>query len=190
MFYIYATWGHHLLVLKVEREPGQGQTWKWRKSQDPRPGPCRHDTVHAPPLMIYLLAIHFPVARNPSRCQSEGTSESEGLPGVGRSWRDTLLLQALRETGEEMKRRRQTHREVRARHAAEEEAAAMCGGGGAKGSSSSSSSAATATYSQPGGEGRWKPTLSRQEDLSLAALPRVVGGIGSPSRRRGGAFTV
>ncbi|CAM9116440.1 unnamed protein product [Pylaiella littoralis] len=43
------------------------------------------------------------------------------LPVLGDSWRDTLLLQALRETGEEMKRRRQTYREVRARHAAEEE---------------------------------------------------------------------
>lgn len=40
------------------------------------------------------------------------------LPSLD-SWRNKLLLQALRETGEEMKRRRQTLSEVLARHAAE-----------------------------------------------------------------------
>ncbi|CBJ31908.1 Hypothetical leucine rich repeat calcium binding protein [Ectocarpus siliculosus] len=52
-------------------------------------------------------------------CEVQGA-----LPGEGDSWRNKLLLQALRETGEEMKRRRQTHREVRARHTAEEREAA------------------------------------------------------------------
>ncbi|CAM9221678.1 unnamed protein product, partial [Ectocarpus sp. 8 AP-2014] len=52
-------------------------------------------------------------------CEVQGA-----LPGEEDSWRNKLLLQALRETGEEMKRRRQTHRDVRARHAAEEQEAA------------------------------------------------------------------
>lgn len=97
------------------------------------------------------------------------------MPVLGDSWRENLLLQALRETGEEMKRRRQTHRQVHARHVAEEEAAAAaaaafaCGGRRDDNSNSSitirgsaSSSSVAMVTSQAGGEGRWKPTLSRQ----------------------------
>lgn len=89
------------------------------------------------------------------------------MPSLGSGWRDKLLLQALKETGEEMKRRRQTHKEVRARRAAEEEeAAARSGGGG--GSSHGSGNVAMVTL-QAGGEGRWKPPLSRR------AMWRVIG---------------
>lgn len=67
-----------------------------------------------------------------------------------------------------MKRRRQTHREVRARRAAEEEEAAARDGGGGRGSGSSihrsihGSGSVAVTTLQAGGEGRWKPPLSRQ----------------------------
>ena len=69
-----------------------------------------------------------------------------------------------------MKRRRQTHREVRARRVAEEdEATVRRSGGGGRGSSGSishgsGSGVAMATL-QAGGEGRWKPPLSRQDAL-------------------------
>lgn len=103
-----------------------------------------------------------------------GDSGHETLPGLGSTWRDKLLLQALRETGEEMKRRRQTHREVRARRAVEEEEVAIRDGRGGGGSASShgsshgSGSFAVATL-QAGGEGRWKPPLSRQVTSITAA---------------------
>lgn len=83
------------------------------------------------------------------------------MPSLGSGWRDKLLLQALKETGEEMKRRRQTHKEVRARRAAEEEEAAVRSGGGG-------GNVAMVTL-QAGGEGRWKPSLSRR------AMWRVIG---------------
>lgn len=53
-----------------------------------------------------------------------------GISPDADSWRSKLLLQVLRETGDEMKRRRQTLREVLARNAAER------GGGGASGGGS------------------------------------------------------
>lgn len=63
-----------------------------------------------------------------------------------------------------MKRRRETHRQVRARHAAEEEAAS-CGGDYGGGSSRNSimniNNTSMVTALQAGGEGRWKPALSR-----------------------------
>eukprot|EP00752_Nemacystus_decipiens_P005020 g4560.t1 len=102
------------------------------------------------------------------------------LPNLRRTWRDKLLLQALRETGDEMKRRRQTHKEVRARRAAEEEEAAMhsgsgsgCGGGSSAdshGSGHGSGNVAMVTL-QAGGEGRWKSPLSRRTREYLASTP-------------------
>lgn len=115
-----------------------------------------------------------------------GTGVGGGLPVLGDSWRDTLLLQALRETGEEMKRRRQTYREVRARHAAEEEeeaaaaASFVCGDSlGSHGNSSTThgiSSSVAMVMSQAGGEGRWKPPLSRSTCLSIFRCCTYVSG--------------
>lgn len=51
------------------------------------------------------------------------------IPPDAESWRSKLLLQVLRETGEEMKRRRQTLQEVQARHAAEASGDAGSSGG-------------------------------------------------------------
>ena len=55
------------------------------------------------------------------------------IPPDVESWRSQLLLQVLRETGEEMRRRRQTLKEVLARHAAEG-GSSTCIGRGEKGS--------------------------------------------------------
>lgn len=98
----------------------------------------------------------------------EHVERDEGgcLPVLASTWRDKLLLQALRETGEEMKRRRQTDREVRARHAAEEKeaAASLHGAHPSDGNSRRIAGGSTVAIvtSQAGGEGRWKPALSRQ----------------------------
>lgn len=64
------------------------------------------------------------------------------------SWRSKLLLQVLRETGEEMKRRRQTLQEVLARHAAE------AGGAGVGDSSLGAQHLGREGLRQPGSSGQ------------------------------------
>ncbi|CAM9343850.1 unnamed protein product, partial [Scytosiphon promiscuus] len=106
----------------------------------------------APSLFFFRFFSSLPSPRQPGG----------GVPGLRDSWRNKLLLQALRETGEEMKRRRETHREVRARHAAEE------------GAATSVNSASMVAALQAGGEGRWKPALSRRTRAYLAQSGQVL----------------
>ncbi|CAM9291885.1 unnamed protein product [Ectocarpus fasciculatus] len=111
-------------------------------------------------------------------CEVQGA-----LPGEGDSWRNKLLLQALRETGEEMKRRRQTHREVRARHTAQEQEAA---------SITPSTSSALIAASTPGLSRRTRayltktggalPTTSKTTSSNKKGGSKRVGGT---SARRG-----
>lgn len=128
------------------------------------------------PLLAALLLPSVPLwclfPRNLAAAeQGEDSAPPGGFPNLGSGWRDKLLLQALRETGEEMKRRRRTHKEVRARRAAEEEEAAMHSGGGSSssagshGSGSHGNGGVAIVALQAGGEGRWKPPLSRRATL-------------------------